>query len=69
MDRAATAAAQEDHTADQDYYGAASADLSLTESDGSQNPEWAEYADEDGTPYWYNNYTGASQYENPWETY
>ena len=28
--------------------------------------EWTEYADDGGTQYWYNNYTGVSQYENPW---
>jgi len=27
--------------------------------------EWAEYADDDGYPYWYNNVTGESTYENP----
>lgn len=27
--------------------------------------EWTEYADEEGNPYWYNNYTGESTYDQP----
>mmetsp|Transcript_36750 Transcript_36750/g.68371 ORF Transcript_36750/g.68371 Transcript_36750/m.68371 type:complete len:1025 (+) Transcript_36750:67-3141(+) len=27
--------------------------------------EWTQYYDDDGNPYWYNNYSGISQYEDP----
>lgn len=27
--------------------------------------EWVEYSDEEGYPYWYNNYTGESTYDQP----
>lgn len=41
----------------------------VAEGGGSEEPlqEWSEYFDEQGYSYWYNNYTGASQYESPWE--
>ncbi len=29
--------------------------------------EWTLYNDEDGVTYYYNNFSGVSQYENPWE--
>mmetsp|Transcript_16245 Transcript_16245/g.22391 ORF Transcript_16245/g.22391 Transcript_16245/m.22391 type:complete len:1095 (-) Transcript_16245:171-3455(-) len=29
-------------------------------------PEWSEYFDDQGYSYWYNNYSGVSQYESPW---
>lgn len=29
--------------------------------------EWSPYEDDNGYQYWYNNYTGESQYENPFE--
>lgn len=32
--------------------------------DGTEE-EWTQYFDDDGNPYWYNNYTGISQYEDP----
>lgn len=28
--------------------------------------EWSAYNDEEGTPYWYNNYTGESTYDDPY---
>ena len=28
--------------------------------------EWTQYNDDDGNPYWYNNHTGISQYEDPY---
>lgn len=40
--------------------------LSLVASDGE---EWTQYYDENGYVYYYNNYTGQSQYENPYEAY
>jgi len=27
--------------------------------------QWTQYSDDQGYPYWYNNYTGVSQYEDP----
>ena len=32
-----------------------------------QNQEWATAYDHEGNVYYYNNFTGASQYENPFE--
>lgn len=31
-----------------------------------QQEEWTMYNDDQGCEYWYNNYTGVSQYENPY---
>ena len=46
-----------------DYYNDQSSDVNTTEG----VEEWTLYYDDNGYPYYYNNYTGASQYENPYE--
>ena len=49
-----------------DYNANSSSSNQLHSNNSNQQAaEWAEYTDEYGNPYWYNNYTGASQYENP----
>jgi hypothetical protein len=52
-----------------DWYGAGEAYESYGEATApygvESDVEWAEYSDEHGTVYWYNNYTGESTYENP----
>jgi len=35
-------------------------------ADAITEEEWTEYADDDGNPYWYNNFSGNSQYEDPY---
>jgi hypothetical protein len=40
-------------------------DSNNNSNSNQQAAEWAEYTDDYGNAYWYNDYTGASQYENP----
>jgi hypothetical protein len=37
-----------------------------TAAGGDGEEEWTQYYDDDGNPYWYNNYSGISQYEEPY---
>ena len=34
--------------------------------DASGGEEWTQYEDDDGNPYYYNNYTGESTYDYPY---
>jgi hypothetical protein len=45
-------------------YGS-SADYGTAGGSGA-DAEWTEYYDDNGYAYWYNNYTGVSQYESPY---
>ena len=55
---------------------AAAASTTTTTDDSSAQPcasdveqEWVAYSDEHGLSYYYNTLTGATQYDDPWQTY
>eukprot|EP01038_Epipyxis_sp_PR26KG_P006367 gene6367-8768_t len=45
----------------------ASLDTSVLAITNGIDSEWTSYYDDQGYEYWYNNYTGVSQYENPYQ--
>jgi hypothetical protein len=51
------------------YYDEGGYDEGYTDPVEEQQEEWTSYNDEEGTPYWYNNYTGESTYDDPWAGY